>query len=36
VRSHPLVGVKVFARLARALSVRLRYTDTELRGLSES
>ena len=36
VRSHPLVGVKVFARLARALAVRLRYTDTELRGLSES
>jgi sulfate permease, SulP family len=36
VYTHPLVGVKVFARLARALAVRLRYTDAELRGLSES
>ncbi len=36
VRSHSLVGMTVFARLAGALAVRLRYTDTELRTLSES
>jgi SulP family sulfate permease len=29
--AHPLVGLKVFARIARTLSVRLRHTDTELR-----
>ncbi|MBI5772342.1 MAG: SLC26A/SulP transporter family protein [Verrucomicrobia bacterium] len=35
-RPHPLLGVKLFARLARALSVRLRHTDAELRALHES
>jgi SulP family sulfate permease len=35
VLEHPLVGVKVFARLARALAVRLRHTDDELRVLEE-
>lgn len=30
---HPLVGVKVFARLARALARRLRRTDVEVRAL---
>jgi SulP family sulfate permease len=35
-RAHPLVGVKVFARLARALAVRLRYTDNELRALQDA
>ncbi len=30
-RAHPLVGVKIFARLARALALRLRRTDAELR-----
>jgi len=36
VREHPLVGVKVFARLARVLAARLRHTDDELRVLQES
>lgn len=35
-RAHPLLGVRMFARLARALSIRLRYTDNELRALHES
>ncbi|MDI1334698.1 MAG: SulP family inorganic anion transporter [Lacunisphaera sp.] len=35
-RSHPLVGVKMFARLARALAVRLRRTDIELRAFYET
>ena len=30
-RAQPLVGVKIFARLARALALRLRHTDNELR-----
>lgn len=34
--AHPLVGVKVFARLARALALRLRRTDGELRALYEA
>ncbi len=29
--AHPIVGVKVFARLARTLALRLRATDAELR-----
>ena len=29
--AHPLVGLKVFARIARTLSVRLRHADAELR-----
>ena len=35
-RPHPLLGVKMFARLARALSVRLRHADAELRALHEA
>lgn len=31
-RAHPLVGVKLFARIARTLAIRLRHTDAELRG----
>ena len=30
-RTHPLIGVKVFARLARTLALRLRHSDRELR-----
>ncbi|MBI2989341.1 MAG: SLC26A/SulP transporter family protein [Deltaproteobacteria bacterium] len=33
---HPAIGKKVFARLARALAIRLRQTDAELRALEES
>jgi SulP family sulfate permease len=33
VRAHPLAGVKVFARLSRALALRLRDTDAELQAL---
>jgi len=33
---HPDMAVKVFARLARALALRLRRTDAELRALHES
>ncbi|MBI2058140.1 MAG: SLC26A/SulP transporter family protein [Nitrospirae bacterium] len=33
---HPLVAKRVIARLARALSIRLRQTDTELRALEEA
>ncbi len=35
-KAYPLVGVKMFARLARALAIRLRHTDSELRALQES
>lgn len=35
-RQHPAFGAMVFARLARALALRLRHTDTELRALQES
>ena len=35
-RVHPLVGVKIFARIARALALRLRRTDGELRTLYEA
>ncbi len=35
-RAHPELGVRIFARLARALALRLRYTDGELRSLQES
>ena len=33
--SHPDLGVRVFARLARAVSFRLRQTDVELRAMEE-
>lgn len=36
VRSQMLVGVKVFARLARLLAIRLRHTDAELRALHDA
>lgn len=36
VRKRPSVGNQVFAVLARALAIRLRYADTELRALQES
>ena len=35
-KSNPLLGVKIFARLARTLAVRLRHTDNELRALQEA
>lgn len=35
-REHPLLGVRMFARLARALALRLRHSDAELRGMYES
>ena len=34
--AHPVLGAKMFARLARALAIRLRDTDEELRWLQES
>ena len=34
-RLYPLLGLKMFARLARTLAVRLRHTDSELRTLQE-
>jgi SulP family sulfate permease len=34
-RSNPTLGVMLFARLARGLALRLRYTDAELRVLKE-
>lgn len=34
-RSNPEFGVRVFARLARAIALRLRQTDSELRALQE-
>ena len=35
-RAHPLVGLKIYARLARALALRLRHTDAEVRALYEA
>jgi len=35
-RAHPIVGVKMFARLARAEALRLRQADAELRALYET
>ena len=35
-RAHPVVGVKMFARIARTLAVRLRRTDSELRAIYEA
>ena len=35
-RPHPLLGVKLFARLARVLALRLRRTDAELRALHDA
>jgi SulP family sulfate permease len=35
-RSNPTLGVMLFARLARGLAMRLRYTDAELRALKEA
>jgi len=35
-RTHPLIGVKVFARLARALALRLRRSDVELRSFYDA
>jgi SulP family sulfate permease len=35
-QTHPVLGVKLFARLARGLAIRLRYADNELRALKES
>lgn len=34
-RANPVLGTRTFARLARALSLRLRQTDSELRALEE-
>jgi hypothetical protein len=34
-RADAVLGVRTFARLARALSLRLRQTDGELRSLEE-
>ena len=34
-RANPVLGVRIFARFARALSLRLRQTDGELRALEE-
>ena len=36
VRAQPLVGIKIFARLARVLANRLRHTDAELRALQDA
>jgi SulP family sulfate permease len=36
VRAQPLVGIKIFARLARVLASRLRHTDAELRALQDA
>ncbi|MSU24035.1 MAG: cyclic nucleotide-binding domain-containing protein [Opitutus sp.] len=35
-RAHPVVGVKMFARIARTLALRLRRTDAELRALYDA
>lgn len=35
-RAHPVVGVKMFARLAHALALRLRHANGELRGWYET
>jgi len=34
-RANAVLGVRVFARLARAVSLRLRQTDGELRAIEE-
>lgn len=34
--AHPLIGLKVFARIARTLAVRLRHADAELRAVYEA
>ncbi|MCX8154917.1 MAG: SulP family inorganic anion transporter [Verrucomicrobiae bacterium] len=34
--ANPVLGVKLFARLARGLAIRLRYTDAELRALKDA
>jgi hypothetical protein len=34
--AHPVVGVKIFARLARAEALRLRHADAELRAWYET
>jgi SulP family sulfate permease len=36
VHRNPVVGIKVFARLARGLALRLRHADAELRALKET
>lgn len=36
IRAEPVVGIKLFARLARVLALRLRHTDAELRSLYET
>jgi SulP family sulfate permease len=36
VHAQPLVGIKIFARLARVLATRLRHTDAELRALQDA
>ena len=35
-KAHPILGVKLFARLARGLAIRLRHTDRELQALKEA
>ena len=35
-RTNPTLGAMLFARLARGLAIRLRYTDAELRALKEA
>ena len=35
-RAHPLVGLKIYARIAQALALRLRHTDAEVRALYEA
>ncbi|MDO8541605.1 MAG: SulP family inorganic anion transporter [Opitutaceae bacterium] len=35
-RAHPTIGVKMFARLARTLALRLRHTNTQLRALYDA
>lgn len=35
-RAHPIAGLKVFARIARTLAVRLRHADTELRAFYDT
>jgi len=35
-RSHPEAAVKILAELARALALRMRHTDAEIRALYEA
>jgi SulP family sulfate permease len=35
IKSHPALAARVLLRLARALAIRLRHTDNELRALQE-